>query len=191
MAKKLTNKQKGYLAGAGALGLFLLYGGSAKASTPTPSSPKPSTGGGGSTGGASSTGGGSSSGGGSTGGGSTSTTLKKGSSGQAVREWQRKIAFVVTEKDPEVFYTSPWENPDTGEDWTEWGSDWKSFDDGQFGNTTKGMTRLFQGYHGLTADGVVGKNTRAKMSEVIASTGTSEDQIASTPLSSVPGGSYP
>ncbi len=52
MAKKLTNKQKGYLAGAGALGLFLLYGGTAKASTPTPSSPKPSTGGGGSTGGA-------------------------------------------------------------------------------------------------------------------------------------------
>ncbi len=97
----------------------------------------------------------------------------------------------MTEKDPEVFYTSPWENPDTGEDWTEWGSDWKSFDDGQFGNTTKGMTRLFQGYHGLTADGIVGKNTRAKMSEVIASTGTSEKEIESTPLSSVPGGSYP
>ena len=127
---------------------------------------------------------------GSTGGGGPST-LSKGSSGQAVKEWQRKIAFVVTEKDPEVFYISPWENPDTGESFTEWGSDWKSFDDGQFGNTTKGMTRLFQGYHGLTADGVVGKSTRAKMSKVISSTGTSEKEIASTPLSSVPGGSYP
>ena len=97
----------------------------------------------------------------------------------------------MTEKDPGAFYTSPWENPDTGEDWTEWGADWKSSDDGKFGSTTKGMTRLFQGYHGLTADGVVGKNTRAKMSQVISSTGTSESQIASTPLSSVPGGSYP
>ena len=28
---KLTNKQKGYLVGAGALGLFLLYGSDAKA----------------------------------------------------------------------------------------------------------------------------------------------------------------
>ena len=97
----------------------------------------------------------------------------------------------MTEKDPELFYTSPWENPDTDEDWIEWGSDWKSFDDGSFGNTTKGMTRLFQGYHGLTADGVVGKKTQAKMSEVIASTGTSEKEIASNPLSSVSGGDYP
>ncbi len=189
MAKKLTNKQKGYLAGAGALGLFLLYGGSAKASTPTPSSPKPSTGGGGSTGGASSTGGGSSSGGGSTGGGSTSTTLKKGSSGQAVREWQRKIAFVVTEKDPSIFPLI-WTNPETDEDLYEWGSDWKSSDDGKFGSTTKGMTRLFQGHNGLTADGIAGKKTQAKMSQIIASTGTSEKEIESTPLASVPG-SYP
>jgi peptidoglycan hydrolase-like protein with peptidoglycan-binding domain len=188
MAKKLTNKQKGYLAGAGALGLFLLYGGGAKAKTKGPTSTGGGTTGGGTTGG--STTGGGTTGGGTTGGGSTtSTTLKKGSSGKAVKEWQRKIAFVVTEKDPFIFPLI-WTNPETDEDLYEWGSDWKSSDDGKFGSTTKGMTRLFQGHNGLTADGIAGKKTQAKMSQIIASTGTSEKEIESTPLASVPG-SYP
>ena len=145
MAKKLTNKQKGYLAGAGALGLFLLYGGDAKAKTKGPKEPA----GGGTTGGGSTT----STGGGTTGGGSsTSTTLKKGSSGQAVREWQRLLcAFFL--QDLAGAYGL------------------QKFEDGKFGDATFKATKTFQGEHNknssdqLVVDGKAGPLTRSSMKQ--------------------------
>lgn len=143
MAKKLTNKQKGYLAGAGALGLFLLYGGSAKAKelAPPPKpgpgpSPKPGPGPSPEPGPEPKE--------------PETTVLKKGSSGAAVRDWQRLLCAFALQDLSETYGLA-------------------NFADGKFGPATESATKLFQTEHNknssttLVVDGIAGSKTQSSM----------------------------
>ena len=101
---------------------------------------------------------------------STSTVLRNGQSGQAVRQLQTDLQTLG-------FYSGTVT--------------------GHYGNITQEAVRKFQRKNGLSADGIAGKNTLSKLNEllsgdsstvVLPSTGTSSGSTASSSTSSAPMG---
>ncbi|WP_052353842.1 peptidoglycan-binding domain-containing protein [Neobacillus jeddahensis] len=82
----------------------------------------------------------------------STTLLKKGDSGEAVRAYQQKLINV-------------------GESLPRYGAD------GDFGDETEAATKAFQSRYGLLVDGIAGPQTFAKLEEVLNSTSAGNDSV--------------